>query len=107
MGLTIEGNIEAVVLNFSSERLARKKILVKGSIVRIKIDDTLKTKRYLKNSQKLSLYRNMGVIKRKRLVKSAILYARITSRPGQNGLVQGTVLEGNNLKLLKKVSNNI
>mmetsp|Transcript_34756 Transcript_34756/g.84095 ORF Transcript_34756/g.84095 Transcript_34756/m.84095 type:complete len:103 (-) Transcript_34756:297-605(-) len=73
--------------------MSKKKILTKGSI--ILIDSTPFKRLLIKNyEQKLStIFDNSLKLLALKLINAGLFFAKVTSRPGQNGRINGYVLE--------------
>mmetsp|Transcript_7650 Transcript_7650/g.10858 ORF Transcript_7650/g.10858 Transcript_7650/m.10858 type:complete len:113 (+) Transcript_7650:2309-2647(+) len=91
--------VSSILFNPSDDRLAKKKILTKGTILKIDSSPFIKsltTKPGLIKKMVINSYNNYLLLK---LINRGYLLAKITSRPGQSGNLRGVILEDKELIL--------
>lgn len=107
MSFHFSSSILSIVYNPSNDILLKKKILTKGSIVKIYSNDfSTSLKRLTKSrlSSHFSKYANRNIIT---FLRQGFLLAKVTSRPGQSGWIDGKILENKELELFLKKNKKI
>merc|ERR1712167_24754 len=107
IGLSIRAKILSVAYNYTSLRFAKKKFLLKGTIVKIKSKPFKKIiKKDFWRFNELFPSNTTEDILLAKIIQKGFMLARITSRPGQSGRVNGVILTKNELTMiLKKIKN--
>ncbi|ABA27387.1 ribosomal protein S8 (nucleomorph) [Bigelowiella natans] len=104
MQLSKNSKILSVLYNQANLKLVQKRNLSKGTI--IKIDSMPFIKTILTNQRSFIDLLKFQIDKMilLKLLNKGLLIARITSRPGQTGKINGTIMEDYDLKLFFRIS---
>ncbi|XP_031572880.1 40S ribosomal protein S8-B-like [Actinia tenebrosa] len=106
LGVDLETPIVSVIHSYANKQHVHKNVIVKGSIVQIDANPFktwYEAHKEQHNEEKLQSSQDNNNIK---LLNEDVLYAKISTRPGQVGACNGYILEGKDLEDIQSIISN-